>query len=36
MGLNIVYNLFTQKLNGTIECDSESGKGTTFTIKALI
>ncbi|MCK4465722.1 MAG: HAMP domain-containing histidine kinase, partial [Bacteroidales bacterium] len=36
LGLNIVYNLVTQKLNGTIECDSESGKGTTFKIKALI
>ncbi|WP_147821355.1 PAS domain-containing sensor histidine kinase [Salidesulfovibrio onnuriiensis] len=32
LGLHIVYNLITQKLGGTISCESEPGKGTTFTI----
>ncbi len=32
LGLHIVYNLVTQKLNGTIECKSELEKGTTFQI----
>lgn len=33
LGLHIVYNLVTQKLLGTIECDSQIGVGTKFTIK---
>jgi signal transduction histidine kinase len=33
LGLHIVYNLVTQKLNGTIECKSQMGVGTTFIIK---
>lgn len=32
LGLNIVHNLITRKLNGTISVDSEIGKGTTFII----
>ncbi len=32
LGLNIVYNLVTQKLKGTIRCVSEVGVGTTFRI----
>jgi len=30
LGMHIVYNLVTQKLNGTIHCSSELGKGTSF------
>jgi signal transduction histidine kinase len=30
LGMNIVYNLVTQKLNGQISCSSKLGKGTTF------
>jgi predicted ATPase/signal transduction histidine kinase/tRNA A-37 threonylcarbamoyl transferase component Bud32 len=33
LGLHIVYNLVTQKLNGTIECESQVGVGTRFIIK---
>lgn len=33
LGLHIVYNLVTQKLGGTIRCDSEVGKYTKFTIQ---
>ncbi len=32
LGLHIVYNLVTQKLNGTIRCESQSGQGTRFII----
>lgn len=32
LGLNIVYNLVTQSLKGTIVCESKLGSGTTFTI----
>ena len=32
LGLHIVYNLVTQKLLGTITCDSQVGVGTKFTI----
>lgn len=32
LGLSIVYNLVTQKLNGTINCESKEMKGTTFII----
>ncbi|AWB65020.1 hypothetical protein C2869_00545 [Saccharobesus litoralis] len=30
LGLNIVYNLVTQRLGGKIECESYKGKGTEF------
>ena len=33
LGLYIVYNLVTQKLRGSIECESTSGAGTTFIIQ---
>ena len=33
LGLHIVYNLVTQKLNGTIECESQVNVGTKFIIK---
>jgi signal transduction histidine kinase len=32
LGMHIVYNLVTTKLNGAINCASEVGKGTTFTV----
>jgi len=36
LGLHIVYNLVTQRLNGHIECESTPGSGTTFTIEIPI
>ncbi len=33
LGLHIVYNLVTHKLNGNIHCHSIEGHGTTFTIQ---
>jgi len=33
LGLHVVYNLVTQRLKGTITCESELGKGTIFIIK---
>ncbi len=33
LGLNIVHNLVTKKLNGTIAVDSQPGLGTVFTIR---
>ena len=30
LGLHIVYNIMTQTMDGTIFCESEEGKGTTF------
>jgi signal transduction histidine kinase len=33
LGLHIVYNLVTQKFQGTIQCESQVGDGTQFTIK---
>jgi signal transduction histidine kinase/purine-cytosine permease-like protein len=35
LGLNIVYNLVTQKLGGTIHCESQPGRGTKFIIQWL-
>jgi signal transduction histidine kinase len=32
LGLNIVHNIVTQNLSGTIRCDSQLGIGTKFTI----
>ena len=36
LGLNIVYNLITHKLNGSIRCDSVEGEGIMFTISIPI
>jgi signal transduction histidine kinase len=33
LGLHIVYNLVTQRLNGSITCESTPGEGTTFMIQ---
>jgi signal transduction histidine kinase len=33
LGLHILYNLVTQKLKGTVQCESKKGKGTKFTIR---
>jgi signal transduction histidine kinase len=33
LGLNIVHNLVTQTLNGTIQCESQVGKGTAFLLR---
>jgi signal transduction histidine kinase len=35
LGLHIVYNLVSQQLGGTIQCESQLGKGTRFVIKLL-
>ena len=32
LGLNIVYNIITQTMGGTISCESEVGKGVKFTV----
>ncbi len=32
LGLHIVYNIVSQRLHGTISCESEMGRGTTFRI----
>lgn len=32
LGLHIVYNIATKTLGGSIKCESEPGKGTTFII----
>jgi signal transduction histidine kinase len=36
LGLNIVYNLVRQKLNGTISCSSEPTKGVLFIIEVPV
>jgi signal transduction histidine kinase len=33
LGMNIVYNIVTGMLGGTVEIDSAPGKGTTVTIR---
>ena len=33
LGLNIIYNKITQDLEGSIDCQSEEGKGVLFTIQ---
>jgi signal transduction histidine kinase len=33
LGLYIAYNLIKQQLGGSIECLSEAGKGTEFSIR---
>ncbi len=33
LGLNIVYNLVTQKLNGSITCESQPEQGVLFILK---
>lgn len=35
LGTHIVYNLVTQTLNGTIEAQSEPGKGLRYVIRFL-
>ena len=32
LGMYVVYSLVTKALNGSIECESQPGKGTTFSI----
>ncbi|MDQ7835892.1 MAG: PAS domain S-box protein [Humidesulfovibrio sp.] len=32
LGLHILYNIVTQKLQGTVRCESNPGQGTTFTL----
>ena len=32
LGLHILYNLVTQRLSGTVRCESVPGQGTTFTL----
>lgn len=36
LGLNIVYNIVTQQLNGKIDCDSLKDKGVKFTVEIPI
>jgi signal transduction histidine kinase len=36
LGLHIIYNLVTQKLAGTIRCESEMGRGTRFIIEVPV
>ena len=36
LGLHIVYNIITQKLKGTIKCESKVGAGTQFIIELII
>ena len=33
LGMNIAYNLVTQKLGGSIECESQPGAGVRFMIR---
>lgn len=35
LGLHILYNIITQQLGGTVEVQSEAGKGTRFLIRFL-
>ena len=32
LGLNIIYNIVTSQLGGTLTCKSEKGEGTEFTV----
>jgi len=32
LGMHIVYNMISQKLQGSISCESQLGQGTTFEI----
>ncbi len=36
LGMNIVYNLVTQRFNGTIKCSSAVNAGTEFEIELLV
>jgi signal transduction histidine kinase len=36
LGMQIIYNLVTEKLNGDISCESEPGEGVRFTILAPV
>jgi signal transduction histidine kinase len=36
LGLNIIYNLVRQKLQGTIACESEPGKGAVFFLEVPV
>ena len=32
LGLHILYNLVTQRLGGTVTCESSPGRGAVFTM----
>ncbi|MFZ5352250.1 MAG: ATP-binding protein [Bacillota bacterium] len=36
LGLNVVYNIVTQKFNGNVKCISEIGQGTLFSVEIPI
>jgi len=36
LGLSVVYNIITQQFGGTIYCESQIGKGTSFIIRFML
>jgi len=36
LGMHILFNIVTQKLGGTVTCESEVGQGTVFTINIAV
>ena len=36
LGLSVVYNIITQQFGGTIYCESQPGKGTSFIIRLML
>lgn len=36
LGLSVVYNIVTQQFGGTISCESQLGKGTSFVIRLML